>query len=148
MLDPVPLTLYGEGHYVLTAIKSIRVTEDFTGLGERTTNCQTGEFRADCLTRKYLTKLVETCHCVPLTIRSHYTDEMRTCSSEDLVCVERLSAGERGDHGECLERCEGTIVEVTKLESAREETVMDSFIREYQLYKYPLSVNRRQGIII
>ena len=75
---------------------------------------------------------------------------MRTCSSEDLACVERLSAGEREaeDTGDCLERCEGTIVEVTKLESAREETVMDSFIREYQRYKHPLSDNLRQGNLI
>ena len=121
------------------------MTEDFTGLGQRTTNCQTEEFKADCLTRKYLAKLVETCHCVPFTIRSHFTDEMRTCSSEDLVCVERLSVWEREDTGECLERCEGTIVDVTKLGSAREETVMDSFIREYQLYKHSLSHNIRKG---
>ena len=75
-LDPVPITLYGEGNYALTDIKSIRVTEDFTGLGETTTNCQTEEFRADCLTRNYRAKVVDTCHCVPLTIRHHFTDEV------------------------------------------------------------------------
>ena len=74
--------------------------------------------------------------------------QMRTCSSEDLVCVERLTEGERGEQGDCLERCEGTIVDVTKLGSAREETVMDGFIRDYQLYKHPLSDNLRQGNII
>ena len=63
---------------------------------------------------------------------------MRTCSSEDLDCVERLSPEDTED---CLERCEGTIVEVTKLDSAREETVMDSFIREYQQYKHLHSDN-------
>ena len=72
----MPITLYGEGNYALTDIKSIRVTEDFTGLGERTTNCQTEEFRADCLTRNYQAKAVETCHCVPFTLRSHYTDKV------------------------------------------------------------------------
>ena len=72
----MPITLHGEGNYVLTNIKSIRVTEDFTGLGERTTNCQTEQFRADCLTRKYLAKLVDTCQCVPFTIRSQYTDKV------------------------------------------------------------------------
>ena len=72
----MPIILYGEGHYVLTAIKSIRVTEDFLGLGERTTNCQTEESRADCLTRKYQAKLVDTCHCVPFTMRSHYTEKV------------------------------------------------------------------------
>ena len=70
---------------------------------------------------------------------------MRTCSSEDLVCVESLSPE---DTEQCLERCEGTIVDVTKLGSAREETVMDSFIREYQRYKHSLSHNIRQGNLI
>ena len=147
----MPITLYGEGNYALWTIKSIKVTEDFTGLGERATNCQTEEFRTDCLTRKYRSKVVETCHCVPFTIRSHFTEVLRTCSSEDLDCVERLEVGEReagGYTGQCLERCEGTIVDVTKLGSAREETVMDGFIREYQLYKHPLSDNLRQGNII
>ena len=141
------------------------MTEEFLGLGQRITKCQTGEFRADCLTRNYRAKVVDTCHCVPFTLRSHFTDkvgrgdvgreldnktsnQMRTCSSEDLVCVERLSAWERGDHGECLERCEGTIVDVTKLDRVREETVMDSFIREYQRYKHSLSDNIRQGNLI
>ena len=49
---------------------------------------------------------------------------------------------------DCLELCEGTIVDVTKLASVREETVMDSFIREYQLYKHQHSDNLRQGKII
>ena len=68
----MPITLYGEGDYALTDIKSIRVTEDFTGLGETTTNCQTEEFRADCLARRYLTKVVETCHCAPFSLSRHY----------------------------------------------------------------------------
>ena len=76
LLDPVPITLYGEGNYALTAIKSISVTEEFLGLGERTTNCQTEEFRADCLSRRYRAKLVDTCHCVPFTMRSHYTEKV------------------------------------------------------------------------
>ena len=71
--------------------------------------------------------------------------QMRTCSSEDLDCVKRLSPEYTG---ECLERCEGTIVDVTKLESAREETVMESFIREYQRYKLAQSDNLRQGNLI
>ena len=72
----MPIILYGEGNYQLWTITSIRVTEEFLGLGERTTNCQTEEFRADCLTRKYRAKLVDTCHCVPFTLRSHYNEEV------------------------------------------------------------------------
>ena len=52
------------------------MTEDFLGLGERVTQCQTGEFRADCLTRKYLARLLETCHCAPLTMTSHDTEKV------------------------------------------------------------------------
>ena len=49
------------------------------------------------------------------------------------------------DTEDCLERCEGTIMDVTKLGSVREETVMASFTREYQLYKHQQSDNLRQG---
>ena len=49
---------------------------------------------------------------------------------------------------DCLELCEGTIADVTKLASVREETVMDSFIREYKLYKHQHSDNLRQGKMI
>ena len=70
---------------------------------------------------------------------------MRTCGSEDLDCVERLSGWERGDTGECLERCEGTIVDVTKLGTVKEEGVLARFITEYEQYKHHLSPNIRQG---
>ena len=70
---------------------------------------------------------------------------MRTCSSEDLDCVERLAAGERRSHGDCLERCEGTIVDVTKLGTVKEEGVLARFITEYEQYKHHLSPNIRQG---
>ena len=70
---------------------------------------------------------------------------MRTCSSEDLVCVENLPEVE---NEECLEGCEGTIVDVTKLGSVKDETVMASFIREYEQYKHHLSHNIRENKII
>ena len=68
--------------------------------------------------------------------------QIRTCSPEDLDCVESLSAVDTED---CLERCEGTIMDVTRLSSVREETVMDSFIREYELYKHQQYNNLRHG---
>ena len=58
------------------------------------------------------------------------------------MCVDNLPAVETE---ECLEGCEGTIVDVTRLDSVREETVMASFIREYELYKHQQSDNLRQG---
>ena len=89
----MPLTLYGEGHYVLTAIKSIEVTEDFTGLGETTTNCQTEEFRADCLARRYLTKVVETCHCAPFSLSRHYPAQVPQISD---ILIRALSVSING----------------------------------------------------
>ena len=67
---------------------------------------------------------------------------MRTCSSEDLACVERFSPEDTED---CLERCEGTIVDVTKLGTVKEEEVLARFITEYEQYKHHLSPNLRQG---
>ena len=45
--------LEGEGHYALTAIKDIKVTEEFLGLGQEVTRCQTRQSRADCVSRRY-----------------------------------------------------------------------------------------------
>ena len=70
---------------------------------------------------------------------------MRTCSSEDLDCVESLPAVPAVETEDCLELCEGTIVDVTRLDSVREESVMASFTREYQLYKHQQYNNLRQG---
>ena len=69
--------------------------------------------------------------------------QMKTCSSEDLDCVETVMLAARTE--ECPELCEGTIVDVTRLASTRDETVMASFIRDYQRYKYPLVDNIRKG---
>ena len=70
----MPLVLSGEGHFSLSGVKEVKVTEDFVGLGEEITHCQTGQFRADCLTEKHLARALETCHCAPLNIISHYDD--------------------------------------------------------------------------
>ena len=41
----MPLVLEEEGHYVLTDLKDVRVTEEFLGLGQDITKCQNWEFR-------------------------------------------------------------------------------------------------------
>ena len=76
-LDPVELVLQGEGKYVLSAIKDIEVTEQFLGLGDTVTLCQTEEYRVDCLSSKYREKVLSQCQCSPLSLRSHYGDEVR-----------------------------------------------------------------------
>ena len=77
LVDPVPIVLQGEGHYALTAIKDIRVTEELVGLGQEVTRCQTREARADCESRRYQEQVVASCHCAPLYIRSHFPLEVR-----------------------------------------------------------------------
>ena len=70
--DPVPIILDGEGHYALTDIKDIRVTEDFVGLGEKITKCQTKGFRTDCVSRKHREQVLQSCKCSPVNMRSYY----------------------------------------------------------------------------
>ena len=41
----MPIVLEEEGHYVLTDLKDVRVTEEFLGLGREITKCQNVEFR-------------------------------------------------------------------------------------------------------
>ena len=74
--DPVPLILTGGGHFSLSGVKEVAVSEEFLGLGEETTGCQTEQSRADCLTGKYLARALNTCHCAPLNIRSHYDNQV------------------------------------------------------------------------
>ena len=70
-LDPVPIVLEGEGHYALAAVKDIRVTDEFVGLGQGITHCQTEDFRADCVTRKLREKILQSCQCSPAYMRSY-----------------------------------------------------------------------------
>ena len=72
----MPIELQGEGHYALTAVKDIKVTEEFLGLGQEVTRCQTKEARADCVSRRYQEQLLASCHCAPLHIRAHFPQEV------------------------------------------------------------------------
>ena len=72
----MPLVLGGEGHFSLSGVKEVKVTEDFVGLGEEITRCQTGQSRADCLTEKYLARALSTCHCAPVNIISYYDSQV------------------------------------------------------------------------
>ena len=68
----MPIVLEGEGDYALSSVKDIRVTEEFAGLGGEITHCQTGEFRADCVSRKHRDQVLQSCQCSPANIRSYY----------------------------------------------------------------------------
>ena len=58
-------------------MKDIKVTEEFVGLGEKITKCQTGEFRADCETREHRELVRQSCQCSPANIRSYYGSSVR-----------------------------------------------------------------------
>ena len=72
----MPIVLEGEGHYALNLIKDIKVTEEFLGLGQEITRCQTREFRADCVSRRYQEQVLASCHCAPLYIRQHFPHQV------------------------------------------------------------------------
>ena len=42
---------------------------------------------------------------------------------------------------ECLERCEGTIMEAARTEIIREEDVLAEFLTDYENYKFPHGPN-------
>ena len=69
-LDPV--TVYGEGNYGLSVIKEVKVTEDFLTLDKTVTDCQMESSVADCTSKLYLTALLSSCGCVPLSLSSVY----------------------------------------------------------------------------
>ena len=73
----MPLVVQGEGHYALTDVKDIKVTEELLGLGQEVTRCQTKEARADCETRRYQEQVLASCHCAPLYLRSQFPQEVR-----------------------------------------------------------------------
>ena len=72
----MPIVLQGEGQYVLSAIKTVEVTEAFVGLGEETTDCTTEEYSLDCLSRKHREKVLKDCQCSPWNLKSYYGDEV------------------------------------------------------------------------
>ena len=61
----------------MTAIKDIKVTEEFLGLGQTITKCQIEESRADCETRKYREIALATCQCAPLSVTSYYGEQVQ-----------------------------------------------------------------------
>ena len=45
--------------------------------------------------------------------------------------------GKVGVPEDCLERCEGTIMEAERVAAIREEDVLAEFLTEYENYKFP-----------
>ena len=70
----MPTILHGQGDFVLSNIKKIEVTEEFVGLGQTVTRCQSEEYRVDCEARKYRERVISLCQCSPFHLRSYYGD--------------------------------------------------------------------------
>ena len=68
---PAPFYGYGRGNYRLTAVREIKVTDDFMGLDLKTINCQNMTTLHDCQQAKYLTNLTKKCQCIPFYLRSY-----------------------------------------------------------------------------
>ena len=63
--------------------------------------------------------------------------QMRTCSPQDLDCVHNVSV----DGDTCLERCQGTIADVIKLNNPVNVEALQETLQQYERYKLPHSVN-------
>ena len=63
--------------------------------------------------------------------------QTRTCTSTDLECVSDQDL----DADDCLEHCDGLIVDVFKLSSSLNEKQLAEIISDYEMFKYPYSAN-------
>ena len=53
----------------MTAVKDIKVTEDFNGLGDNVTKCQSEEIFKECSTSQYLHAVESQCNCIPYALK-------------------------------------------------------------------------------
>ena len=68
-----PISVYGEGSYAISAVKEMKVTDEFLGLDVNTRKCQNKELFETCTTRQYLENIREKCNCVPFPLQD-FTD--------------------------------------------------------------------------
>ena len=63
-----PLILHSNGSYALSAVKEMRISEDFMSLGKDLTKCQVQEEYEECSTRIYQAAMIEQCNCIPYSL--------------------------------------------------------------------------------
>ena len=129
--------LRGEGHYVLSSIKHISVSEEFVGLDQTVTHCQMEEFRVDCLSRRFRDLVLATCNCAPWSLRSHFGASVPVCTPVGLDCVQEV----RVEEDDCVERCQGTIMDAVRFNSKRDMEGTRLFQNEYEKYKFPYNIS-------
>ena len=68
--DSIPLRITGPGHYGLTNIKQVRVTEELLGMDMEDRKCQNSSLPLDCLTKQRLDLASSRCQCVPIGLQA------------------------------------------------------------------------------
>ena len=107
------------------------MSQEFEGLGQAVTHCQTQEAGADCLTRRHQETVLATCGCAPAYLSSQYGAGTGVCSPSALDCVARLTLPD----GECLEHCQGSIMGVERLDTVRDQEGLQRYIADYEKFK-------------
>ena len=148
--------MYGEGNYGLSVIKEVKVKEDFLALDKTVTDCQMESSVADCSSQLYLTALLSSCGCVPLSLSSVYRSHpvsiswvrpvsgcmeaddlanisVQVCLPSSLNCV----AAVRTDPRQCVTPCQGIIADVKKILNSgpKVDKNLKTFLQEYENYK-------------
>ena len=62
------MSLHGNGSYALSAVKEMRISDDFLSLGQDFTKCQVQEAYEDCTTRMYYAAMIKQCNCIPYSL--------------------------------------------------------------------------------
>ena len=62
-----------------------------------------------------------------------FCSKVPVCSSEDLDCVESVEI----DGQECIERCEGIIVDAINQYKPMDKSQIEKLLIEYESYKFP-----------
>ena len=71
-----PISVYGEGSYAISAVKEIKVTDEFLGLDEDVRKCQNKEALENCTARQYRNTVLEQCQCIPFALKKLSTDAL------------------------------------------------------------------------
>ena len=64
-----PVMLIGEGEYNLNALKEVKATDSYIGLGKEVTECQNEEPFFNCSTKQTIDAFRKECGCLPIAIR-------------------------------------------------------------------------------
>ena len=123
------LILNGEGNYNLNVVKEMKVTDSFIGLPHGVKQCQNKEVYLDCKTKEFLEALVNTCMCLPFSLKYFNDSNISICNSTQIICAQETKNLE----SKCLNRCEGLVV--TSYSHQYNPNVLDKKVDLVESYK-------------